>query len=235
MKNSEAVTAGERIYKRKIFTKLLILIFIALLILLSILYLFLYIVYDGGRFTVTLDRNFSNRRSIYLTESGKSKDKTRKLTASTIDYMDNISVNWLPKDLDKDKLGSHNGDNFIAYSFYLHNYGKETIHYWYEFFIDDSIKGVDEAIRVMIYQNGQPTIYAKPSKIDGKAEKGTVKFVSDKLAVLKQRKNFKSKAKDKFTIVIWIEGDDPECRNELIGGEIKMHMDIVEEHIDQKK
>ena len=37
--------------------------------------------------------------------------------------------------------------------------------------------------------------------------------------------------KDRFTIVIWIEGDDPECNNALLGGEIKMHMDIREEHI----
>ena len=40
---------------------------------------------------------------------------------------------------------------------------------------------------------------------------------------------------DKFTIVIWLEGDDPDCLNNLIGGEIKMHMDIYEEHIDEDK
>ena len=48
--------------------------------------------------------------------------------------------------------------------------------------------------------------------------------------MLEQRKNFKPNTKDHFTIVVWIEGDDPECLNDLLGGEIKMHMDITEEH-----
>ena len=56
-------------------------------------------------------------------------------------------------------------------------------------------------------------------------------FVSNEIAVLEQRKNLRPGKKDRFTIVIWIEGDDPECNNALLGGEIKMHMDITEEHI----
>ena len=31
---------------------------------------------------------------------------------------------------------------------------------------------------------------------------------------------------DKYTIVIWIEGDDPECTDDLLGGVIKMSMTI---------
>ena len=38
---------------------------------------------------------------------------------------------------------------------------------------------------------------------------------------------------DKYTIVIWLEGDDPECVDGLIGGEIKMHMNLTEEHIKE--
>ena len=38
---------------------------------------------------------------------------------------------------------------------------------------------------------------------------------------------------DKITIVIWLEGDDTECVNALLGGEIKMHMDIMEEHTEE--
>ena len=52
--------------------------------------------------------------------------------------------------------------------------------------------------------------------------------------MLEQRKNFKSGDIDKFTIVIWIEGDDPDCIDDLIGGEMKMHMEVTEEHIKQE-
>ena len=225
---------AERVYKKKLFSRLVKIAFLLLIIFVSIVYLFLYIVYDGGRFTVTLDRNLSNRKNIFLSEDGKVKSKTRQLSADTIDYMDNISIKWLPADIDKEATGAHNGYNYIAYTFYVVNAGEEKVHYWYEVDVDDTVKNVDEAIRIMIYQNGKPTVYAKKNKTTKKKELGTKKFVSKDIAVLEQRKNMKPGTKDRYTIVIWIEGDDPECKNDLLGGEIKMHMDITEEHIAQK-
>ena len=222
---------AQDIYKKKLFKRIVKIIFLLLLIIISIIYLFLYIVFQGGKFTVTLDKNLSNRKSIFLSEDGKFKGKTRELTANTIDNMDNISIKWLPENLDTEATGAHNGDNYIAYTFYVINAGKETVNYWYEIDVDDSIKNVDEAIRIMIIRNGESVVYAKKSAIDGKAEEGTKKFVSKSIAVLEQRKKLKANTKDRFTVVVWLEGDDPECTNALLGGEIKMHMDITEEHV----
>jgi hypothetical protein len=219
------------VFKRKVFIRIIKIMLLLLIILVSVIYLFLYIVYDGGRFTVSLDKNLSNRKNIYLSEDGQLKNKTVKLSADTIDYMDNISIDWLPKNLN-DGVGSHNDDNYIAYSFYLINAGKERVHYWYELDVDDSIRRVDDAIRVMIYHNGKRTVYAKRNRVTNKPEPNTTAFKSDSVAVLKQVKNFKPKQKDKFTIVIWLEGDDPECKNDLLGGEIKLHMDFTEEHVE---
>ena len=53
------------------------------------------------------------------------------------------------------------------------------------------------------------------------------------MVVLKSRNDFKVGDVDKFTIVIYLEGDDPDCLNDIIGGEIKMHMEIREEHLDE--
>ena len=222
---------AQDIYKKKLFKRIVKIIFLLLLIIISIIYLFLYIVFQGGKFTVTLDKNLSNRKSIFLSEDGKFNGKTRELTANTIDNMDNISIKWLPENLDTEATGAHNGDNYIAYTFYVINAGKETVNYWYEIDVDDSIKNVDEAIRIMIIRNGESVVYAKKSAIDGKAEEGTKKFVSKSIAVLEQRKKLKANTKDRFTVVVWLEGDDPECTNALLGGEIKMHMDITEEHL----
>ena len=177
----------------------------------------------------------SNQKGLYLSEDGKTNTRTRKLSADTIDYMDNISSKWLPENLDTEATGAHNGENYIAYTFYVVNNGTETIHYWYEIDIDDTVRNVDEAIRIMIYLNGKQTVYAKKSKVTNKAEPGTKMFETNTIAVLEQRKNFKPKQKDRFTIVIFLEGDDPECINDLIGGEIKMHMDITEEHFKENK
>ena len=233
MKNNGAQIEAQKVYKRKLFVKIVKISFLLLLILVSIIYLFLYIIYAGGRFTVSLDKNMSNRKNVFLSEDGNIKNKARKLSADTIEYMDNISIKWLPSNIDTDKTGGHNGDNYIAYTFYVINAGKEKVNYWYEIDIDDTIKNVDEAIRIMIYRNGEKVIYAKKSKATNKAEPGTTQFVSSEIAVLEQRKNFKPNSKDRYTVVVWIEGDDPECNNDLLGGEIKLHMDFTEEHVDK--
>ena len=233
MKNNGVGVEAQKIYKRKLFIKIVKIAFLLLLILISIIYLFLYIIYAGGRFTVSLDKNMSNRKNVFLSEDGNIKNKARKLSADTIEYMDNISIKWLPDNIDTEKNGGHNGDNYIAYTFYVINSGKEKVNYWYEIDIDDTIKNVDEAIRIMIYRNGERTVYAKKSKDTGQAEPGTKKFISSKIAVLEQRKNFKPSSKDRYTVVVWIEGDDPECKNDLLGGEIKLHMDFTEEHVDK--
>lgn len=233
MKNNGVEVEAQKIYKRKLFVKVVKIAFLLLLILISIIYLFLYIIYAGGRFTVSLDKNMSNRKNVFLSENGNVKNKARKLSADTIEYMDNISINWLPDNIDTEKTGGHNGDNYIAYTFYVINSGKEKVNYWYAIDIDDTIKNVDEAIRIMIYRNGERTVYAKKSKDTGQAEPGTKKFISSKIAILEQRKNFKPSSKDRYTVVVWIEGDDPECKNDLLGGEIKLHMDFTEEHVDK--
>ena len=233
MKNNGVEVEAQKIYKRKLFVKIVKIAFLLLLILISIIYLFLYIIYAGGRFTVSLDKNMSNRKNVFLSEDGNVKNKARKLSADTIEYMDNISIKWLPDNIDTEKNGGHNGDNYIAYTFYVINSGKEKVNYWYEIDIDDTIKNVDEAIRIMIYRNGERTVYAKKSKDTGQAEPGTKKFISSKIAVLEQRKNFKPSSKDRYTVLVWIEGDDPECKSDLLGGEIKLHMDFTEEHVDK--
>ena len=233
MMNNGVEVEAQKVYKRKLFIKVVKIAFLLLLILISIIYLFLYIVYAGGRFTVSLDKNMSNRKNVFLSENGSLKNKARELSADTIEYMDNISIKWLPDNIDKEKTGAHNGNNYIAYTFYVINSGKEKVNYWYEIDIDDTIKNVDEDIRIMIYRNGEATVYAKKSKETGKAEPNTKKFVSSKIAVLEQRKNFKPNSKDRYTVVVWIEGDDPECKNDLLGGEIKLHMDFTEEHVDK--
>ena len=187
MGNNVEIKAS-KVYKRKLFVKITKVAFLLLLILVSVIYLFLYIIYAGGRFTVTLDKNMSNRKSVFLSEDGKLENKVRNLSADTIEYMDNISIKWLPKDIDTEATGSHNGDNYIAYTFYIVNAGDETVHYWYEVNIDDTIKNVDEAIRIMIYRNGEKTVYAKKSKVTKEAEPDTKEFVSEKIAVLEQGK-----------------------------------------------
>ena len=232
----EVVVKADKIKKRKRKSRIIKLSLLILLLLLTILYLILRIIYNEGRFTITLDSNDTLKSGLAIFESLNNSQGKRKLEASPIKFMDNISYKWLPQNIDTEADGPHNGKNYIAYSFYAENQGKETINYWYELVLDDIIKNVDEAVRIRIYRNGESITYAKKNSIADEPEEGTTPFRSDieskeNIVILEQRKNFKPNDLDRYTIVIWLEGDDPDCNNNIIGGEIKMHMKFTEEHI----
>ena len=193
-------------------------------------FIILSLIYKVGRFTVTLDRNLALDNNIVIYDDLETKERKRKLEAKDLDFMDNISIDWIPSNINNESDGSHNGDNYIAYTFYVANQGNESIDYWYSIIIDDVIKNVDEAVRVMIFLNDEKTVYAKKNSYTGMEEKDTKSFYADDEAVLENRKGFAPGDIDKFTVVIWLEGDDPDCVDSILGGEIKMHMEIREEH-----
>ena len=205
-----------------------------MLIFLLIVYFALRIAYETGRFTVVLDTSSDMKGALVMYENKNEKLTRRTLKADMLDFMTNISGDWIPENINDEKDGGHNGDNYIAYTFYLENMGDETIHYWYRIYVDDVVKNVDKAIRVAVYLNGEKTVYAKANTRTSAPEKDTVAFKDEENVMLVQRKDFKSKDVDKFTVVIWVEGDDPDCIDDLIGGEMKMHMTITEEHIKQE-
>lgn len=207
---------------------------LVIILFLIIIYFLLRVVYETGDFTVSLDPNFAKKQGLIMYEHQEEKEDKRILKATKLEFMDNISVKWLPEDINTRGEGSHNGNNYLAYTFYLENKGSDTINYWYEIFIDDVIKNVDDAIRVMVFRNDDKKIYAKPNKTTGEAENGTEKFYSSSEVLVEGRQEFKPGDIDRFTIVIFLEGDDPDCLDNLIGGEMKMHMDITEEHIKQE-
>ena len=86
----------------------------------------------------------------------------------------------------------------------------------------------------MIYFNGNKSVYAKVNSYTKEPEKDTFPFFNESTAVLEQRKDFKPGDIDKFTVVIWLEGDDEDCTDNILGGEIKMHMEIREEYKDEE-
>ena len=228
-----ALTA-DKVRKRKmafLMTKIVILV---LFMVMLVAFILLSIVFSVNRFTISLDSKLQDEDGIVIYTSMKERASQRKLYADTVPNMDNITYDWIDKeDLTGNREGSHNGNNYIAYTFYIENKGKDIINYWYSIVIDDVIKNVDEAARVMVYLNGDKKVYAKKNAYTNEPEKDTIPFYSKKQAVLEERKDFKPNDVDKYTIVIWLEGDDPDCIDNILGGEIKMHMEIREEHKEE--
>lgn len=236
MAKGEVVVTAQQVKKRKEREKIVVIVLLALLLFLVIAYFILNIVYNEGSFTISMDKNTYLNSNLVMYESLNDRSSVLKLSTSKIAFMDNISIKWLPENINNEAEGAHNGENYIAYTFYLENQGEEVINYWYSIQIDDIIKNVDDAVRIMIFINDDKAVYAKKSPITGEAEPDTIPFREDedKTIILEKRADMVPEQRDKITIVIWLEGDDPECVNAILGGELKMHMDIYEEHIEEK-
>ena len=233
----EVIVTADKVRKRKKLGRIIRRSLLILLIFLVLLYVILEIVYTEGRFTVVLDSNESLESGLAVFDSLNNSHGKRKLEATPIKFMDNISYKWIPENVDTEAEGSHNGQNYIAYTFFIENQGSDVINYHYEVIVDDIIKNVDDAIRIRIYRNGEYKTYAKRNFLDNEPEKDTVPFAdikeSEGTIIMEKVTDFKPDDLDRITVLVWIEGDDPDCTNALIGGEIKMHLVITEEHIEQ--
>jgi hypothetical protein len=186
--------------------------------------------YKGYNFTVSLDENLYYDNNIIIYDDSEYKTYRQQIKVESLERFDNISHKWLPADID-DYEGSHNGENYLAYSFYIENMGEDTVNYYNEIIIDDVIKNVDDAIRIRVYFDGEPTTYAKMSA-RGVPETGTVPFKSKDIVMSSKIAEFKAGDKHKYTIVMWLEGSDLECTNNIIGGEFKAHMEFNSEFVD---
>ena len=172
----EVIVTADKVRKRKKAGKVIRRSLLVLLIFLILLYVILDIIYSEGRFTVILDSNETLESGLAIFDSLNNSHGKRKLEATPIKFMDNISYKWIPENVDTEASGSHNGRDYIAYTFYLENQGTDVIDYYYEVIIDDVIKNVDEAIRIRIYHNGVDTTYAKRNFLNNQPEANTVPF-----------------------------------------------------------
>ncbi len=176
----EVIVTAKRVKNRKRLSKVVRISLLILLVFLILLYIVLEIIYNEGRFTVILDSNRTLESGLAVFDSLNNGHGKRKLEATPIRFMDNISYKWIPENIDTEAEGSHNGQNYIAYTFFIENQGSDVINYHYEVIVDDIIKNVDDAIRIRIYRNGEYKTYAKRNFLDNEPEKDTVPFADIK-------------------------------------------------------
>ncbi|MBR4554535.1 MAG: hypothetical protein IKO27_02970 [Ruminococcus sp.] len=209
-----------------VITRILALLAIILIAIVAIAYAIAYFYDKYGSFTVKINKYDMMRQGLTLSEIPEFENTISVLNADIVYDMTNISGKDLPDNLDMIN-GSHNGESYIAYTFYLINAGSDTVTYEGQMNIENVTQGVDEAVRIAVYQNGEKTIYGKTkSNGSGKESDCDSEFLSSTIVMKTKHEDFEPKAKDKFTIVIWLEGNDPDCLDDLIGGTMKLGMEF---------
>ena len=111
---SATVAKAEKVYgRKKKYSSIKLILSISLLIL-ALVFIVLGVIYKGGKFTITLDKRLSSESGIVIYEDSEIKESKRKLSARDLEFMDNISIDWIPQNIDTESNGSHNGENYIA-------------------------------------------------------------------------------------------------------------------------
>lgn len=232
MSRAEVKLTAEKYKKRKRNYKIAKVILLILVLILLLTYIIITFIYNGYNFTVSLDKNLYYDNNIIIYDDSDYKVFRQHLKVESLDYFDNISERWLPNNLN-DFEGSNNGENYLSYSFYIENMGEKITDYYAYVEISDVIKNVDEAIRLRVYYDGVPITYAKLGS-NGRPEVGTEPFYSDEIIMTQHIEDFMPGDIHKYTVVLWLEGNDLECNDNIIGGEFKARMVFNSEFVDSE-
>ena len=215
------------------------------------LFLWSYVTDQAGAFTVNLTTDMM-RSGFVLSETSDFARTASRLFCDKCEEITNITLDDIPGTVDQYD-GSHNGRNYFAYTFYIKNEGDKEGSYQYQLKLTDSTLNVEKAVWIMLYEDGHQIIYAAPAE-NGKAEGlfgyykppfydeayyeeqyfqedghwgvTSTSYVDEGLVVQGLVKGVKPLDFHKYTLVLWLEGNDPDCVNEIFGGFAKYTMDF---------
>ena len=179
-----------------------------------------------GRFSVAID-NPDATFAITLCETPDFNTRSSRLTNDQQVAISNICGDIIPANVDSIN-GAHNGENYLAYTFYCKNVGSVATAMYYELTFNNVTNHLDEAMRVRLYVDGVYKDYAKARSDGGGKEThycdesfaGVYLVCADTVARVEVGDYVR------FTAVVWLEGDDEDCTDSVINGKIKFDMNI---------
>ena len=160
---------AKEVKRHVVLTRVIALLIGLLVAIIAIVYVISYFYDKFGSFTVKVNKYDMARQGLTLSETPEYEHTVSELNAKIVYDMTNISGDDIPDNIDKVN-GSHNGQNYIAYTFYVINSGRDTLSYEGELYIENVTKNVDDAIRVAVYKNGEKTLYGKTKSSGGGME-----------------------------------------------------------------
>ena len=200
---------------------------------------------QSGNFVVKVESGDANK-SIAITDSYEDRVYTNKLVASGIEGMTNTTPRWfLDGDTEEEQniglkkltteLGNKIDDSTAyIYTFLIVNTGNNAVSINLEMNVSNTSNGVDDAIRVMSYNDdsesiniyqkadvndtvyayypAQPTLFLSENVVYN--ESVTVLPTTDP-----EKPSF-----IKYSVIFWLEGQDPECTEAIFNGTIRFSL-----------
>lgn len=179
---------------------------------------------NQGSFTVSVGKKDSLDFGLILSEDRGFNQTTAQLYFEQADIT-NTAASSLPGDVDSDTGGTKSGPDYVAYTFFVKNSGKKEVSYSYELNFSSVTNNIDKATRIRLYVDGEQKTFARANK-EGQTIEGTEQFYSETTVVNGIIRNFAPEEVMRFTVLIWLEGNDEECVDSIIGGEMKLQMQM---------
>ncbi len=204
-----------------------------------------YVSETKGHFTINLTADMLQEGYV-LSETEDFEQTATRLYTEELKNINAISVQDVDKDIATMGSGSHNGIGYTAYTFYIKNAGTKPSTYVYDLDISSATNGVLGATWVMLIVDGEQMIYSEVSddgdrenlygysyapfldiakepdalyyEEDGKYGIVPLEFAEDDVVARGIKENMQPEEIHKYTVVVWVEGDDPQCTNDILGG-----------------
>lgn len=187
-----------------------------------------------GNFVVSVDGTAS-KRGIALSRDSSFLNPTSRLLANPVTDAGDMTYDWINWDEVINTDGNYEDPNhkYVAFTFYLMNVGEEAINLNLNINIEEVTKSLDDVIAIGLVTNLETKeIFMKkntgkwqgldheiPSEI-----KNATNFLDGKTIVTKPISSFKPEQVIKYSIVLWLEGYDPEHNEKIEEGKIKLSM-----------
>ena len=189
---------------------------------------------NAGNFVISVD-SIAQNRGIILSENPNFREPSPRLMTEPIDEARDMTYSWLKLEEVEAAYGNYVDIDYdyVAYTFYLMNQGSESVDISYHIRITDIYNDLDSAIRILIIEDGEETIYQKEDDlINGQlpvypeSVPDSVDFLSNTIVMRRLFTNFKPDQIKKFSVVVWLEGYDPDTVDEILGGMIRLQMNF---------
>jgi hypothetical protein len=139
------------------------------------------------------------------------------------------------KELTKEPGINSEDPNLYVYTFYVVNTCGQDINLEFNMNITTVHNNLDKAIRVMSYNETAESLNIYQARDEIEKEYADYKyqpklFLSDDKVYKETYTLSSSEGEDKYikySVLIWIEGDDPECNESIYLSAIKFELDIV--------
>jgi hypothetical protein len=187
---------------------------------------------NAGNFVMSVDRA-AIVRGIVISEDPAFQTKGSRLMSEPIKDAREVTYSWLKLD----EIIETNGNfvdidhDYVAYTFYVKNEGFETVDFRYYIRITEVYNHLDKAIRVLVIDNSVETMYMRPDTTNENSYPDTMPkaehFLTQQTVTRKLIPNFKPGEIRKFSVIIWLEGNDPDTNDDILGGMIKFQMNFT--------